>query len=115
MIRRPPIATRTDTLFPYTTLFRSNGGFDLALQRGVDLVAMLGKLALAGVDQAFGVVLGFGRLAPLLVLGGELLGVLHHLLDVGVAQAARRLDLDLLFLARALVLDRKSTRLNSSH
>src|SRR3546814_13868634 len=23
MIRRPPIATRTDTLFPYTTLFRS--------------------------------------------------------------------------------------------
>src|SRR3546814_16554815 len=25
MIRRPPIATRTDTLFPYTTLFRSAG------------------------------------------------------------------------------------------
>src|SRR3546814_20991486 len=24
MIRRPPRATRTDTLFPYTTLFRSN-------------------------------------------------------------------------------------------
>src|SRR3546814_13390387 len=23
MIRRPPISTRTDTLFPYTTLFRS--------------------------------------------------------------------------------------------
>src|SRR3546814_11292777 len=23
MIRRPPVATRTDTLFPYTTLFRS--------------------------------------------------------------------------------------------
>src|SRR3546814_5956016 len=28
MIRRPPRSTRTDTLFPYTTLFRS---FDLAL------------------------------------------------------------------------------------
>src|SRR3546814_18030833 len=27
MIRRPPIATRTDTLFPYTTLFRSRSGF----------------------------------------------------------------------------------------
>src|SRR3546814_10666610 len=27
MIRRPPRATRTDTLFPYTTLFRSNRGF----------------------------------------------------------------------------------------
>src|SRR3546814_17523643 len=25
MIRRPPISTRTDTLFPYTTLFRSLG------------------------------------------------------------------------------------------
>src|SRR3546814_16488269 len=27
MTRRPPISTRTDTLFPYTTLFRSEGGF----------------------------------------------------------------------------------------
>src|SRR3546814_13347173 len=25
MIRRPPRSTRTDTLFPYTTLFRSKG------------------------------------------------------------------------------------------
>src|SRR3546814_10560206 len=25
MIRRPPRSTRTDTLFPYTTLFRSSG------------------------------------------------------------------------------------------
>src|SRR3546814_10690532 len=24
MVRRPPISTRTDTLFPYTTLFRSS-------------------------------------------------------------------------------------------
>src|SRR3546814_14594237 len=31
MIRRPPRSTRTDTLFPYTTLFRSDG----ALQVGV--------------------------------------------------------------------------------
>src|SRR3546814_7406370 len=27
MIRRPPRSTRTDTLFPYTTLFRSNRRF----------------------------------------------------------------------------------------
>src|SRR3546814_6745989 len=27
MIRRPPRSTRTDTLFPYTTLFRSITGF----------------------------------------------------------------------------------------
>src|SRR3546814_16399249 len=26
MIRRPPRSTRTDSLFPYTTLFRSEGG-----------------------------------------------------------------------------------------
>src|SRR3546814_9382773 len=28
MIRRPPRSTRTDTLFPYTTLFRSDGRAD---------------------------------------------------------------------------------------
>src|SRR3546814_2855126 len=28
MIRRPPRSTRTDTLFPYTTLFRSSTGVD---------------------------------------------------------------------------------------
>src|SRR3546814_15951002 len=28
MIRRPPRSTRTDTLFPYTTLFRSHAGQD---------------------------------------------------------------------------------------
>src|SRR3546814_8388914 len=31
MIRRPPRSTRTDTLFPYTTLFRST--FQLLFQR----------------------------------------------------------------------------------
>src|SRR3546814_9316091 len=28
MLRRPPRSTRTDTLFPYTTLFRSEAGQD---------------------------------------------------------------------------------------
>src|SRR3546814_5445982 len=28
MIRRPPRSTRTDTLFPYTTLFRSGERYD---------------------------------------------------------------------------------------
>src|SRR3546814_85864 len=32
MIRRPPSSTRTDTLFPYTTLFRSLGVFDELLR-----------------------------------------------------------------------------------
>src|SRR3546814_15092246 len=29
MIRRPPRSTRTDTLFPYTTLFRSSDRIDV--------------------------------------------------------------------------------------
>src|SRR3546814_11169077 len=46
MIRRPPRSTRTDTLFPYTTLFRSPGrsidpfaqaGRQLGFNRGADL------------------------------------------------------------------------------
>src|SRR3546814_14023534 len=35
MIRRPPRSTRTDTLFPYTTLFRS----DHAILRTIEAVA----------------------------------------------------------------------------
>src|SRR3546814_11785084 len=35
MIRRPPKSTRTDTLFPYTTLFRSVAQQRGALPRGV--------------------------------------------------------------------------------
>src|SRR3546814_2641231 len=47
MIRRPPRSTRTDTLFPYTTLFRSRGEaqlgsrelFLLQLDEGAHLAA----------------------------------------------------------------------------
>src|SRR3546814_4988318 len=35
MIRRPPRSTRTDTLFPYTTLFRSDD-FDLIVVDWID-------------------------------------------------------------------------------
>src|SRR3546814_17720765 len=38
MIRRPPRATRTDTLFPYTTLFRSGAGSNRTGAGGDDLV-----------------------------------------------------------------------------
>src|SRR3546814_10000044 len=34
MIRRPPRSTRTDTLFPYTTLFRSITGLVLVIHCG---------------------------------------------------------------------------------
>src|SRR3546814_938072 len=35
MIRRPPRSTRTDTLFPYTTLFRSIAGYAAAGSRAL--------------------------------------------------------------------------------
>src|SRR3546814_9013815 len=34
MLRRPPRSTRSDTLFPYTPLFRSDLQLDLAAERG---------------------------------------------------------------------------------
>src|SRR3546814_16419371 len=37
MIRRPPRSTRTDTLFPYTTLFRGNGARLRHLLAGVSM------------------------------------------------------------------------------
>src|SRR3546814_19355638 len=36
MIRRPPRSTRTDTLFPYTTLFRSHSIEELGEWQGID-------------------------------------------------------------------------------
>src|SRR3546814_19431703 len=53
MIRRPPRSTRTDTLFPYTTLFRSpaigplrnhrwRGGLDGGPRAGVDVQLGIG-------------------------------------------------------------------------
>src|SRR3546814_14603736 len=41
MIRRPPRSTRTDTLFPYTTLFRSTG---LAQGKGIAYALILGSV-----------------------------------------------------------------------
>src|SRR3546814_15266044 len=45
MIRRPPRVTRTDTLFPYTTLFRSADAADVRC--AVKLSRQIGKLAAA--------------------------------------------------------------------
>src|SRR3546814_10486454 len=47
MIRRPPRSTRTDTLFPYTTLFRS----DIGQRQGADASAEH-EIDLAVVEQA---------------------------------------------------------------
>src|SRR3546814_2200167 len=43
MIRRPPRSTRTDTLFPYTTLFRSLEGNLLALVQPTQPGALDGR------------------------------------------------------------------------
>src|SRR3546814_8454927 len=55
MIRRPPRSTRTDTLFPYTTLFRSKplvGAVEAArIAVGVGIV-LRQRLQLANVDLA---------------------------------------------------------------
>src|SRR3546814_15613222 len=47
MIRRPPRSTRTDTLFPYTTLFRSDDGVGVAAGHGVDRQPHAGVAATA--------------------------------------------------------------------
>src|SRR3546814_4044405 len=68
MIRRPPISTRTDTLFPYTTLFRS------LATRGK---ALIGRLLLAA--RRSGVVVW--RSAPLVELVVEKGRVTGAILD----------------------------------
>src|SRR3546814_18757476 len=57
MIRRPPRSTRTDTLFPYTTLFRSNRGLADHLReqsKGIDNldVASFHQLCRRWIDKA---------------------------------------------------------------
>src|SRR3546814_8040809 len=54
MIRRPPRSTRTDTLFPYTTLFRSVNGSDAARMAGApgfDEVERLGAAHLRSEEH----------------------------------------------------------------
>src|SRR3546814_15849404 len=91
MIRRPPRSTRTDTLFPYTTLFRSEGVFGVAL----------------GVSTSF---------VFLFVLFGALLekaGAGNYMMQVSLALLGHLRGGP----AKVAVVssDRKSTRLNSSH
>src|SRR3546814_7489158 len=57
MIRRPPRSTRTDTLFPYTTLFRSLmprlSGVDLAMT-GMPGMANHAPMKIGGATTAVG-------------------------------------------------------------
>src|SRR3546814_15629930 len=89
MIRRPPRSTRTDTLFPYTTLFRSR--------------AWLSRLRAAGVR--FHMRHRWSGWAAGVAVGPQ---ALHFETPHGAL--AVRADAAILALG-----DRKSTRLNSSH
>src|SRR3546814_6544237 len=51
MIRRPPISTRTDTLFPYTTLFRSQRIVDLIEDDEVDNKKGIYEFLLTGNEK----------------------------------------------------------------
>src|SRR3546814_11439020 len=60
MIRRPPRSTRTDTLFPYTTLFRSVAAIEAL---GRKAVAIQGDVAEPATARGFveGAVAALGR------------------------------------------------------
>src|SRR3546814_1090481 len=103
MIRRPPRPTRTDTLCPNTTLFRS----DLDLDSG--LVTVLGK----GNKQR-SVPVGSHARAALEAWRGETKAandapVFPGRAGAPISQRAVQIRI------RQLAQDRKSTRLNSSH
>src|SRR3546814_19033572 len=105
MIRRPPRSTRTDTLFPYTTLFRSR-------RLGAQQPFLPGQSLLHDPER---IVATLFPVAPLRLGLGRLVGVAgpepqHR--DVGLV--AVLLEEHPLQRPRAAQ-DRKSTRLNSSH
>src|SRR3546814_13121102 len=99
MIRLPPRSTRTDTLFPYTTRFRS-GEFTLGENIG-DLAGL--TIAYDAYTASLG-----GKPAP--VIDG-ITGDQRFFL--GWAQVWRRNYREANL--RQRLIDRKSTRLNSSH
>src|SRR3546814_8476272 len=113
MIRRPPRSTRTDTLFPYTTLFRSAlrlVQLDLvAAMPGQGFLDQRGALdRVADQDQR-------GRIAGGVELADE--GI-QHLADFHVAGMGREIGTVAEVAAGAEkehLQDRKSTSLNSSH
>src|SRR3546814_16209613 len=104
MIRRPPRSTLTDTLFPYTTLFRSLVGDDLAqfLDAARHGIAPRGE-ALADARGHRGAEVGgdqcFLDAVEIVVVEPRLAGQPGEILAEPFGGAA----------------DRKSTRLNSSH
>src|SRR3546814_5005018 len=128
MIRRPPRATRTDTLFPDTTRVRSQGDMlvavadeDEVLQGQDDVGDVLGDTG-DGVELVEGVVeaqLGDGGAGDRRQQGAPQ-RIAQRVAEAGLQRADREALTVVLGLADrldggALDEDRKSTRLNSSH
>src|SRR3546814_5296374 len=125
MIRRPPRSTRTDTLFPYTTLFRSG---QPELREPRTILAAFYKLE-RFVDEAVGDLRArqpFDRaLSELGALLPEPVGEVGRQdaraepfpLGVTFVEAIGRRERRISDVAPAaeMPLDRKSTRLNSRH
>src|SRR3546814_6123175 len=113
MLRRPPRSTRTDTLFPYTTLFRSKGDQPLHFLEGLFGIGRLVPGISAGVAGG-NAHIAF-RIEPqcLRRIGNEA----HKL---GLYPFKTRLQLWInryvpCWVLLIDLLDRKSQRLNSSH
>src|SRR3546814_5566019 len=128
MIRRPPRSTRTDTLFPYTTLFRSRELKDYVedVREEVLRIKNVGKADLLGVQpEKIFIEFSNKKLANLGVTPQQIIDVIqaqNTQTASGVIQTssdaiATRVSGEIKT-ARGLAelsIDRKSTRLNSSH
>src|SRR3546814_8968813 len=116
MIRRPPRSTRTDTLFPYTTLFRSRStGSDSGRETRDVRASVASSYLSSGADAIAGVV--DDLLAVFLGKGAALRRwkeIEHRFRGTTELHAERRDDERPVDQDR-LRQDRKSTRLNSSH
>src|SRR3546814_18827072 len=99
MLRRPPRSTRTDTLFPYTTLLRSVRGYT------VELLREIGYRVLEAHDGPSALRLLERQDAPIQLLFTDV--VMPGMSGRELAEHARAIQPGLR--------DRKSTRLNSSH
>src|SRR3546814_16505800 len=97
MIRRPPRPTRTDTLFPYTTLFRSVTGDRTA--RGLDLPGgdplRLHRLQPHRTEVQRGAALGVAVDAPLMGLAKLGTFRLQHFLSPSDRESPRSGDADM--------------------
>src|SRR3546814_9851282 len=111
MLRRPPRSTRTDTLFPYTTLFRS------LIIVGKFIFGVLGERVHPVADRTLRITqLLEDRVHPP-VQFGEFLAAHRVNLVGGHARRGRGAEPPRIpfVAARPCPQDRKSTRLNSSH